>query len=55
MTLLGPDPDPEVEAWLQRQLAKREPLDPTQRRHIAALFASEEADRVRRETHTNRR
>lgn len=35
-----PDPDPETEAWIQRQLATAPPLSPEQRREIAADVAA---------------
>lgn len=48
---MSPDPDPEVEAWLQEQLANRPPLSVEQRRHIAALFAAERTRRARQTIH----
>lgn len=35
-----PHPDPETEAWIQRQLATAPPLSPEQRREIAADVAA---------------
>jgi len=44
-----PHPDPETEAWLQRQLANRPPLTSEQRRHIASLLAAERLRTARRQ------
>lgn len=35
-----PNPNPRIEAWIQRQLAAAPPLSPEQRREIAADVAS---------------
>lgn len=34
--MIAPHPNPRIEAWVQRQVAKAPPLSPEQRREIAA-------------------